>query len=67
MTEAQVIKRIKARIAEAGSLRQAARDWNVSASYLSEIVTGKKPPGEALLLLLGIRRIVTTKYTEVQS
>ena len=41
-----------------GSLRAASRDLNISVAYLSQIRSGKKPPGVRALKLLGLRKVI---------
>lgn len=41
------------------SIRAAARAWNVSHGYLSDVLRGEKEPGEAILREVGWRRVTT--------
>lgn len=63
MTQAQVIKLIRREIAKTGSLRAQALAWGVSAAYLSDVVNGKRWPGEKILGHLGLKG--TVKVTRV--
>jgi hypothetical protein len=43
---------------EASSLRKTAKRHGISAAYLSDIMNGKRNPGEKILSSLGMRRVV---------
>ena len=45
------------------SLRQLARQLGVSASYLSQVKSGKRPPSQKLLSNVDIRRMLTVKQS----
>lgn len=51
---------------EASSLRQTAKKHGISAAYLSDIMNGKRNPGQKILCSLGIQRVVrrTIEYTQ---
>ena len=59
MTETQVIAKLRSRIT--GSQADAAREFGVSNSFLSEVLRGKRPPTGKLLDLLGLVRVVSYK------
>lgn len=46
--------------------RDFAKTIGVSASYISAVMTGKKPPSEAVLQALGYRRVVRVEYERVK-
>lgn len=45
-----------------GRHTEIAKKLGVSVSYVSMMYLGKKPPSTALLDLIGLERITTTKY-----
>ncbi len=48
------------------SLRQYAKQLNVSAAYLSDVYRGRRDPGPTLLEYLGLERKVVTTVTYVK-
>lgn len=50
----QLIKLIDARIKAAGGVRPLAREWKVSAGYLSRLRNGNRQPGPKILHHLGL-------------
>jgi transcriptional regulator with XRE-family HTH domain len=67
MTESEVISRVRAKVSEAGSMRELARRWGVSISYLSDILNGRRAPGVTILGHLGLERVKTISYRELAS
>jgi transcriptional regulator with XRE-family HTH domain len=62
MTEDEVRKRVEALVVEAGSLRELARRWDVSPSYLSDFLNGRRGPGPQILGPLGLVADVVVRY-----
>jgi len=62
MTHEQLLKLIRQRIQQAGSLRKLAFQWNVSAALLSRVLAKQVNPGEKILDNLDLVRIRTVKY-----
>jgi hypothetical protein len=54
MTHKQVLTAIRERIEAAGSLREQARRWGISAAYLSDVMRGRRYPGKKILVHLGL-------------
>lgn len=48
---------VQARVAEAESVRQAAKALKVSATSILDVLRGAYPPGPRLLKALGYRRV----------
>ena len=62
MTHEQLLKLIRQRIQQAGSLRKLAFQWNVSAALLSRVMRGETNPGEKILDNLDLVRVRMVKY-----
>jgi hypothetical protein len=58
MTDDEIRLLIRDEIAAAGGQRALARQWGVSATWLSFIINGKAKPTGRVLERLGIRRRV---------
>ncbi len=62
MTEREVVEMIRKNIAMAGSLRELARQWKVSAALISDVVNHRRNPGPKILDHLNLRRVVRVTY-----
>jgi len=62
MTEDQVIATIRVFMDRAGSLRSLAKAWAVSPSHLSDVMNGRRAPGDAILRHLGLSRRTIVTY-----
>ncbi len=62
MSELQVVEMIRKNIAMAGSLRELARQWQVSAALISDVVNRRRNPGPKILNHLNLRRVVRITY-----
>lgn len=62
MSELEMREVIRTAVKSIGSLREAARRWNVSAAHLSDCLNGRRRPGPAVLKHVGYERIVTVDY-----
>jgi transcriptional regulator with XRE-family HTH domain len=62
VTESEIIALIRQQVADAGSLRGLARRLGIAPSYLSDVLTGKAPPGDAVLGPLGYEKITSVSY-----
>ena len=60
MTKTQLLNRIEAAIKQAGSAKNLASQWDLSAAYLSDVRNGRREPGPAILRNLGLS--ATTSY-----
>lgn len=54
LTDDDFRARLRAACAEAGGLRSFARGCGFSPAYVSQVATGKEPPGERLGHILGL-------------
>jgi hypothetical protein len=66
-TLAEVLAMIKNNIEYTGSLRKQALDWKISAAYLSDIVNGRRLPGNKVLKPLNLKLEQETLRTYVRS
>ena len=57
-----VIDLIFAAAKNAGSQKALAQEWGISEQYLSDILKGRREPGNKVLKQLGLRKMVI--YTE---
>lgn len=62
MTEKDIIILIQHQVKRAGSMRALARDWNITVSYVSDLLNGRRAPGPKVLGPLGIEVVKTTTY-----
>jgi hypothetical protein len=60
-TEEDVLEVIRARIADADSLREVARQVEMSPAYLSDIKLGRRGISGEVAAKFGFERIVTTE------
>ena len=58
MTKAELLRRLRFLSRQAGSQEALARQCRVSPSYLSDVLRGRREPGDKLLRALGILRVV---------
>lgn len=65
MTPVQVRKLLDGMADTAGSQKNLAAQLDVSESYLSDVLTGRREPGEKLLEALGLERVVTYRTVGV--
>lgn len=56
---------LRAKIEQAGSLRQAAKQLGITAAYLCDIIHGRRAPGPRIAQALGFRREVRVTRTVV--
>lgn len=54
-----IIAAIRREAKRAGSQKALADELGVSDTYLSDVLNGRKEPGEAILIPLGLERVVT--------
>ena len=57
MTESEVVAEIKRQMATFGSLREAAKQWKLSPTYVSLVTQGKMRPGVSILQATGFERV----------
>lgn len=62
LTEQEVMDRLRAAVAAAGSQKAYADSIGVSQSYLSDVLVGNRAPGEKILTALGLEAV--TMYRE---
>ncbi len=56
LSEEELVMRIRVMVDGIGSLRQAARQWKISPTYLCFVMSGKTRPGESILKAIGWER-----------
>lgn len=54
MTRAEVLERIESEVRKAGSAKNLAAAWSISAPYLSDVRKGVRAPGPSILVRLGL-------------
>ncbi|MEE7456782.1 hypothetical protein MPAR168_00760 [Methylorubrum populi] len=64
MTVEEVRERLRARIAEVGGHTAFAREHGVSTVYLQDAVAGRRSPGPAILVALGLEKETRVDYRE---
>jgi len=64
MTKVELILLIKDKAREAGDQKTLAAEWNVSEAYLSDVINGRKEPGEKILTPLGVKQVVTYEFNQ---
>ena len=60
----EVFKRLRAACKAAGGQGAWAERHGMSAAYISDVLNGRRDPGESILRALGLRRVVN--YVEVR-
>lgn len=65
MSELEFRTVIRNAIVAVGSLRDAAKKWNVSPAHLSDCVNGRRAPGPVVLNVFGYEKVVTVEYQKV--
>lgn len=60
MSEGQLVMLIREKVAAIGSLREAARQWKISPTYLCFVMSGKTRPGVSILKAIGYERAPAT-------
>jgi hypothetical protein len=63
LTEEEFLDCLRAQVHELGSQVAAARQWKISAAYLSDVLAGRRIPGAKILEAVGARRTVSYSYT----
>ncbi len=65
MNEIDVLKKLKGYIyAEHGSLRKFAKSTGFSVSYISAMLSGKKPVTNEILAHIGMKKITQIAYVQ---
>ena len=54
ITKADVLARIEAAVAKAGTAQRLAAEWDLSPAYLSDVRAGNREPGPKILGRLGL-------------
>ena len=57
MTRAEVLAELDLRLMEFESHKTAAKKWHLSPQYLSDVLNGRRAPGQKLLRALKLRRV----------
>lgn len=58
LTEQDVLDRLRAAVLAAGSQKAYAEHIGVSQTYLSDVLTGNRAPGEKILTALNLEAII---------
>ena len=58
--ESAMVDVIRAEVAKVGTLREAARRWRISPTYLCFVMSGKTRPGVSVLKAIGWERAPAT-------
>jgi hypothetical protein len=68
MTNEDVLALMRERIASAGSLNKWAAQIGLSAPYVSDVLNGKREPGESIAKVFGLRKEVgrTIQFVPVE-
>jgi transcriptional regulator with XRE-family HTH domain len=59
LTLQDVIELIRGEAEKTGSQKELAKKLGVSAQYISDILNGRREPGDAILKPLGLHKVVT--------
>lgn len=62
LTKHDVIERLRSAVAQAGSQQAFAERERISTQYVSDVLHGRREPGQKLLDTLGLDRVV--RYRE---
>lgn len=66
LTLHDVIKMIRGEAEKVGLQKDLAKKFGVSAQYISDILNGRREPGDAILKPLGLRRVITYEWIKNQ-
>lgn len=58
LTESQVIERLRAACVAAGGQAAFAKANGMTASYVGDVLQGKRAPAERILAAIGIERLI---------
>lgn len=59
MTHEELMDRLRADIAKAGTAKAWAERHGVAASYVTDVLRGHRGPGDKILAALGVERLVS--------
>lgn len=59
LSEHEVIVRLRAAIQAAGSQKAFAQQHRISQQYISDVLAGRRKPGQKILDALGIEQVVS--------
>lgn len=59
MTETELLGLLARKVLLAGSQSVWAKDNNMSAAYVSDVLNGRRAPGEKILEVLNVERVIT--------
>jgi transcriptional regulator with XRE-family HTH domain len=59
LSEQDIRERLRAAVAAAGSQQAFARQCDISAQYINDVLRGRREPGQKILTALGVERVVT--------
>lgn len=64
LTYEELIALLRRRIKECGSQKDFAATAGISAQYVSDVLHGRREPGESILDALGLQKVVTYREKE---
>lgn len=59
MTEADILRMLLRECRRAGTQAEWAKAQGLSATYVSDVLKGRRAPGDSILSALGFERVVT--------
>ena len=59
MTREQVMARLRAKCEVIGGQNKWAAKYGISSQYISDVLRGRREPGEAILKSLKLKKVVT--------
>jgi hypothetical protein len=64
-TKQELVERLRTAIASAGSQEAFAAQHDIAAAYISDVMRGRREPGQKILDALGVERVVTYRVKDV--
>jgi hypothetical protein len=65
LNQREFIAELRSRVNQFASQKEAAKAWGVSESYLSDVLSGWRAPGEKICNAVGYERV--TMYRKVET
>ena len=68
LTKAQLLELVRSAVEAAGTQKALAERYGISEQYLTDVLRGRREPGEKLLSALGYERVILyQKYASKDS
>ncbi len=67
MTEQEAIQELRKAVKEAGSLRAFAAQHGLTASYIHDVLHGRRLLSTRIAAAIGIERVVTVEYRKIDT